>query len=59
MSDILLHTVFARAKFLTTAGQLSSVSDITRPRYSREVTARTFSAYGRPLEMVTSFKYLG
>ena len=25
----------------------------------REVTARNFSAYGRPLEMVTSFKYLG
>ena len=25
----------------------------------REVTARYFSAYGRPLEMATSFKYLG
>ena len=25
----------------------------------REVTTRYFSAYGRPLEMVTSFKYLG
>ena len=25
----------------------------------REVTTRDFSAYGRPLEMVTSFKYLG
>ena len=25
----------------------------------REVTARDFSAYGRPLEMVTSFGYLG
>ena len=25
----------------------------------REVTARDFSAYGRSLEMVTSFKYLG
>ena len=25
----------------------------------REVTARDFSAYGRPLEMVTSFQYLG
>ena len=25
----------------------------------REVTVRAFSAYGRPLEMVTSFKYLG
>ena len=25
----------------------------------REVTARSFSAYGRPLEMVTSFIYLG
>ena len=24
-----------------------------------EVTARAFNAYGRPLEMVTSFKYLG
>ena len=24
-----------------------------------EVTARGFSAYGRPLDMVTSFKYLG
>ena len=25
----------------------------------REVTTRAFSAYGRPLEMATSFKYLG
>ena len=25
----------------------------------RGVTTRTFSAYGRPLEIVTSFKYLG
>ena len=25
----------------------------------RAVTSRTFSAYGRPLEMVTSFRYLG
>ena len=25
----------------------------------REVTTRAFIAYGRPLEMVTSFKYLG
>ena len=25
----------------------------------REVTARAFSAHGRPLEMVTSIKYLG
>ena len=25
----------------------------------REVTSRAFRAYGRPLEMVTSFKYLG
>ena len=25
----------------------------------REVTARSFKSYGRPLEMVTSFKYLG
>ena len=25
----------------------------------REVTTRNFSAYGRPLEMVNSFKYLG
>ena len=25
----------------------------------REVTARDFSAYGRPLEMVNSFRYLG
>ena len=25
----------------------------------REVTTRAFSAYGQPLEMVTSFKYLG
>ena len=25
----------------------------------REVTSRDFSAYGRPLEMVTSFKHLG
>ena len=38
MRDILLQTVFARAKFLTTAGQSSSVSKITRPRYLKEVT---------------------
>ena len=25
----------------------------------REVTVRAFSAYGRPLEMVSSFRYLG
>ena len=25
----------------------------------REVTVRAFSAYGRPLDMVTSFRYLG
>ena len=25
----------------------------------REVTAKDFSAYGLPLEMLTSFKYLG
>ena len=25
----------------------------------REVTSMAFSAYGRPLEMVTSFQYLG
>ena len=25
----------------------------------REVTARAFSAYGRPLDMMTSFQYLG
>ena len=25
----------------------------------REVTTRAFSAYGRPMEMVTSFRYLG
>ena len=25
----------------------------------REVTTRAFSAYGRPMEMVTSFQYLG
>ena len=25
----------------------------------REVTAKAFSAYGRPLEMVNSFRYLG
>ena len=36
--DILLHTVFARDKFLTTYVQLSYVSKITRPRYLKEVT---------------------
>ena len=25
----------------------------------QDVTSREFSAYGRPLEMVTSFRYLG
>ena len=37
MRGILLHTVFARAKFLTTAGHPSSVADINRPRYLKEV----------------------
>ena len=41
---ILLHTVFAQAKFLTTDGQSSSVSKITRPRYLKEVTI----SRGRP-----------
>ena len=34
---ILLHIVFARSKFLTTAGHSSSVADIIRPRYLKEV----------------------
>ena len=42
--DILLHTVFDRAKLLTTAGQSSSISEITRPRYVKEVTI----SRGRP-----------
>ena len=38
MCDILFHTVFAQAKFLTTVSQSSSVAEITRPRYLKEVT---------------------
>ena len=38
ISEILLQTFFAQAKFLTTAGQLLSVSEIPRPRYLKEVT---------------------
>ena len=34
--DILLHAVFARANFLTTAGQLSSVAKVVGPRYLKE-----------------------
>ena len=38
MCDILLHTVFSQANFLSTAGHFSSVSDITRLSYLKEVT---------------------
>ena len=38
MRNILLQTFFARAKFLTTYVQSSSVANITRPRYLMEVT---------------------
>ena len=58
MRNIFLHTALVRDKFLTTANQSLSAADITRTRYLREATARAFSAYGRPLEMVTSFRYL-
>ena len=43
--------------------QCTWVADQKRRRSAaeeeREVTARDFSAYGSPLEMLTSFKYLG
>ena len=35
---ILFHTAIAFEKFLTTAGQLSSIAEITFPRYQKEVT---------------------
>ena len=35
---VLFHTALAQDKLLTTAGQLSSAADITRPRYQKEVT---------------------
>ena len=35
---IFFHTAHTRDKFLTTAGQLSSNANITRPRYQKEVT---------------------
>ena len=38
MHAILLLTVFAQAKFLTTVDHSSYVSEITRPRYLKEVT---------------------
>ena len=41
---ILLHNVFTRAKLLTTDGQSFSLDEITRPRYSKEVTI----SRGRP-----------
>ena len=40
----LLHTSLALDKFLTTAGQSSFASDITRPRYQKEVAI----SKGRP-----------
>ena len=52
----LLQTFLARDKFFTTACQSSYAAKINRPSYLKLVTARAFSAYGRPLEMVTSFK---
>ena len=36
MRDILLQNFLAQAKFLTTAGQSSSASKITHPRYLKE-----------------------
>ena len=42
--DILLHTVFYRAKVITTAIQWSSVAKITCHRYLKEVTI----SRGRP-----------
>ena len=35
---LLFHTALALDKFLTTVGQLSSTTNITRPRYRKEVT---------------------
>ena len=35
---IIFHTALSRDKFLTTAGQSSSASKITRPRHRKEVT---------------------
>ena len=44
MHNILLKTFLAWDKFFTTTGQFSSASDITRPRYLKEVTI----SRGRP-----------
>ena len=52
--DILLQTFLAWAKFLTTAGQLLSVSDITRPRYFKEVTISRGRPYALKALAVTS-----
>ena len=38
MHVILLQTALARDKFFTTSGQSSSTTEITRPRYLKEVT---------------------
>ena len=54
MSDILLHTVFARYKLLTTAGQSLSVAKITRPRYFKEVTISRGHPYVLKALAVTS-----
>ena len=50
--DILLQTVFTMYKFFTTAVLPSSVADITRPRYLKEVTI----SRGLPKKL---FKHLG
>ena len=42
-----------------TQGEYWKIRILAAEEEEREVTERAFSAYGLPLEMVTSFKYLG
>ena len=54
MRDILLQPVFARAKFLMNAVQLSSVADIAYPRYLKEVTISSGRPYALKSLTITS-----
>ena len=51
---ILFHTVFTQDKFLTTAGQSLSATEITRPRYLKEVTIFRGRPYALKALAVTS-----
>ena len=54
MCDILLQTFFAWSKFLTNAAQLSSVANISRPRYLKEIIIYRGRPYALKSLAVTS-----